>query len=430
MEPSSKRPRPSAPDGESLLGVLVIDGSQGEGGGQILRTSLTCAAITNRRVRIVKIRAGRPNPGLGKQHLVAVKAAAAVCGANLVGAALGSQELEFIPAGTGAIGGGELEFDIGSAGSTTLVLQTVIPILLFAKAPSRVIVKGGTHNPMAPPFEFLSESLTPLLATMGLHIELKLHAHGFYPAGGGRVEAIIQPIAATMPLTLEQRGEQVDPPRVVVLASRMKAGLLHEQTTALQALRISSTPPSVTTLTSSPGPGNAVLAVIRFQHITSMFTTVTDRLNSSAVTTTATSVASAVSAYLASTAPVDEHLADQLLLPMALVSGGSFRATMLSTHFHTNAAVLSMFFGPCVAYENLGGALGWRVTVTPAAGLRGSVPASSSSSVPSSSSEGGSSSSSSVEAAPATIPTTEAFGEQSRGDVEAEIAGEASAAPL
>ena len=167
--------------------MITIDGSQGEGGGQILRTALALAAITGTPVRVERIRARRPKPGLQRQHLVALQAAARVCNGHLQGAELNSREITFTPQ---APVSGTYVFDIGSAGSTTLVLQTVLPILLCADGPSSVGIRGGTHNSMAPPVEFLQESFLPVLHRIGVSATLDLERHGFYPAGGGSITSV------------------------------------------------------------------------------------------------------------------------------------------------------------------------------------------------------------------------------------------------
>ncbi len=163
-------------------GVIVIDGSRGEGGGQVLRTSLALSLCLEKPFRIVHLRARRPKPGLRRQHLACVRAAARIAGAEVKGAALGSRELEFAP---GSIRSGQYHFDIGSAGSTTLLLQAVLCALLRAPAPSTVVVEGGTHNPMAPPFEFLVTALLPLLNRMGAEVEAFLKGRGTTRAAAG-----------------------------------------------------------------------------------------------------------------------------------------------------------------------------------------------------------------------------------------------------
>ena len=163
--------------------IIKIDGSEGEGGGQILRTSLSLAMITGKPFHMINIRAGRKKPGLLRQHLTSVKAAAAISGAKITGAEMGSGELKFFP---GTVQGGRYQFAIGTAGSTTLVAQTLLPALMLAEHPSTITLEGGTHNMASPPFDFLAECYLPVLKTMGVSVEAEISRYGFYPAGGGQ----------------------------------------------------------------------------------------------------------------------------------------------------------------------------------------------------------------------------------------------------
>src|SRR5215210_615466 len=184
--------------------MLELDGSQGEGGGQILRSSLALSMVTGTAVRIRNVRARRSKPGLMRQHLVAVQAAARIGGAQVTGAEIGSSMLTFIP---GEVKPGEHVLSVGSAGSTTLVLQTVLPALLCAAEPSLLVLEGGTHNPLAPPFEFLDRAYLPLLNRMGPRVQAELERPGFYPAGGGRIVVSIEPAARLSGFELLERGE-------------------------------------------------------------------------------------------------------------------------------------------------------------------------------------------------------------------------------
>jgi RNA 3'-terminal phosphate cyclase (ATP) len=183
--------------------MIQIDGSLGEGGGQVLRTALALALVTGQPFRLEKIRAGRAKPGLLRQHLTAVQAAARIGAARVEGAVLGSTSLVFEP---GAIRPGNYHFDIGTAGSTTLVLQTILPPLLAAGGPSRLTLVGGTHNGLAPPFDFLARTFLPLLNRLGPAVAATLERPGFFPAGGGRLTAEIQPAPRLSPLCLGERG--------------------------------------------------------------------------------------------------------------------------------------------------------------------------------------------------------------------------------
>lgn len=185
------------------MSVISIDGSHGEGGGQILRTALSLSAVTGKPFAIENIRARRSKPGLMRQHLTAVKAAAAICGAKADGAEVGSTRLRFEP---GSLKAGEYAFNIGSAGSTSLVLQTVLPPLALADGASRVTLQGGTHNTGAPPFEFLDRAFLPLIRRIGFNADVELRRFGFYPAGGGEVRVEIQAPSTLEPLVIDERG--------------------------------------------------------------------------------------------------------------------------------------------------------------------------------------------------------------------------------
>jgi RNA 3'-terminal phosphate cyclase (ATP) len=325
---------------------LLIDGSQGEGGGQILRTSLALSAITRRPVRIVNIRAKRPKPGLSNQHLAAVRAAATLSRGKLVGDAVGSTELVFCP-GTEPIHGGKFNFEIGSAGSGTLVLQTVLPILLTAEMPSFVeIAKCGTHNPMSPPFDFLQESFVPQLKKMGITVEISLIKPGFYPAGGGCIRASISPIKRAFPFMLIDRGALINRSIVAAVSNLPQTVADRQIVAARKALNWTGVTCESARVKTSAGPGNYVIAKCEFENNTEIATGFSDRgVSAEAVAEVA---ATEMQAYLKTAAPVGEHLADQLLLPMVLASGGTFRCGVVSTHLTTNVDVIALFCGACI----------------------------------------------------------------------------------
>ena len=183
--------------------MITIDGSRGEGGGQVLRTSLALSLATGAPFRIEGIRAQRPKPGLLRQHLTAVQAAAAVGRARVEGAVAGASALTFSPDGVHA---GEYAFSIGTAGSATLVLQTILPPLLVAGGRSVVTLEGGTHNPWAPPFDYLERVFLPVVNRLGPRVAVTLERHGFYPAGGGRFTITIEPAPRLARLDLCDRG--------------------------------------------------------------------------------------------------------------------------------------------------------------------------------------------------------------------------------
>ena len=319
---------------------LVIDGSQGEGGGQILRTSLTLSMATGRPFRLERIRAGREKSGLLRQHLTAIQAAGTIAGADVIGAEPGSATLTFRPGVTCA---GEYAFAVGTAGSASLVLQTVLPALMRADGASTVTVEGGTHNPAAPPFEFLASSFAPLMGCLGAGLDVRLVRHGFYPAGGGCIEATIRPAAEWRPIELVDRGA-LRAKRMRVLLAHLPRHIGERELRVLEhRLGAPTEEARIEAIPSSPGPGNVVLVDIESDTVTEVFAGFGEAgVRAEAV---AERVAQNVRQYLAAGVPVGEHLADQLLLPLALGAGGRFRTLPLSRHSQTNADVIRAFTG-------------------------------------------------------------------------------------
>lgn len=339
--------------------LLTIDGSLGEGGGQILRSSLALAICLRRPFRIVNIRARRPKPGLRPQHLAAVRAAAAVCDARVDGAAIGAQALTFEP---GEVHAGAHEFRIGTAGSTSLVLQTVLPALLTASRSSDLRLEGGTHNPRAPTFECLAKAYLPLIARMGPRISIELERAGFEPAGGGVIHARVEPSGRLEPIELESRGS-LRRVAAEVLLSRLPTHIgVREATVLANELGIDIETVRVRTLDDSPGPGNVVTVFVESERVTDVFAEFGRR--GVPAERVAHGAALAAKQYLATDAPVGVHLADQLLLPLALAGGGSFVTLPPSTHTRTNIDVIQAFLAVdirCVAIDETGR---WRIEVT------------------------------------------------------------------
>ncbi|HVK56647.1 MAG TPA: RNA 3'-terminal phosphate cyclase [Burkholderiales bacterium] len=318
--------------------MLELDGSQGEGGGQILRTALTLAMCTGSPFRIESIRAKRSKPGLLRQHLTAVLAATEVCDAKTNGATIGSQSLEFIP---GKIKPGDYRFAIGSAGSCTLVLQTVLPALLFADGPSHVLLEGGTHNPFAPPFHFLERVYLPLLARMGAKVSLELKRFGFYPAGGGTISATINPVSRLEPLELLSRGERRSAQAESFIAGVPAHVAKRELEAIAKAFGWEDEQLLIRGLPNEQGPGNALFVTLEHENVTECFVAFGEKgVTAEAV---AKRVIGQVRDYTATTAAVGPYLADQLLLPLSLAGGGSFTASGLTQHALTNIEVIGKF---------------------------------------------------------------------------------------
>lgn len=326
--------------------MIVIDGSDGEGGGQVLRTSLSLSLITGRPFRIEKIRAGRSRPGVLRQHATAVEAACAIGGAECEELAVGATELSFTP---GKVTPGEHRFAVGTAGSTSLVFQTLLPALMLADGPSRLVLEGGTHNPSAPPFDFLDRSFLPLLRRMGPKVDVRLARQGFYPAGGGRIEADIEPVARLERLDLPDRGALKR-----VEARALIAALPGEIAVRELAVvgKILGWPEEVRRIEQLPeriGPGNVLMLEAEFEAVTEIATGF-GQLGISAEAV-AGKAAKRMRGFLASEAAAGPYLADQLLLPMALAGGGSFTTVKPSQHTRTNASIIQRFLDVAIDFE-------------------------------------------------------------------------------
>ncbi|MBY0550761.1 MAG: RNA 3'-terminal phosphate cyclase [Candidatus Obscuribacterales bacterium] len=320
--------------------MLHIDGSHGEGGGQIIRTSLALSLITGKPFRADNVRAGREKPGLQKQHLMSITAAAAIGGAETSGAKLGSKQFTFHP---GKIEPGEYQFRIGTAGSTGLVMQTILPPLLTCSAASTITIEGGTHNPWAPPFDFLEHTFLPALGMAGPQVTPALSQYGFYPLGGGEVVYRIVPQelrpfhldAVTAEYRMVCRVAVVNLP--IHIAERERETLLHE----LPELTAKGNRIDIIQPVNCKGQGNYIALHIERGALVETVTAIGGKgIRAEEV---AKSVASEAKAYLKSGAPVGEHLADQLLIPMALAGGGSYVTGELTMHTRTNIEVIKKF---------------------------------------------------------------------------------------
>ena len=317
--------------------LITIDGTQGEGGGQVVRTSLSLSAITGRPIHIDGVRGGRAKPGLMRQHLTAARAVAAICDGALGGDTLKSETLTLTP---GPIRADEYRFDIGTAGSTALVIQTVLPILLHADGPSTVTVTGGTHNLNAPSADYLMTTFIPCLSAMGADTDLELVQHGFYPAGGGEVRLRIKPWTDRRPMIADTRGE-TGPLSAHAIIANLRPSIATREIKALQRhLGIADERATVADVVAA-GPGNSVMVNVPNAVLTEQFTT--HGQHGIKAETLCKQLANDVQDYLVSEACVGEHLADQLLLPMALAAGGRFDTPDLSLHTRTNMDVIRAF---------------------------------------------------------------------------------------
>jgi RNA 3'-terminal phosphate cyclase (ATP) len=327
--------------------LITIDGSQGEGGGQILRTALTLSLITGRPLRMVNIRAKRKKPGLMRQHLTAVQAAAAIGAAETEGASAGSQSLLFHPQ---TIQGGDYRFAIGTAGSCTLVLQTVLPALLAAGVEARLHLSGGTHNPMAPPADFLQRAYIPVLRQMGSNIDMTLSRYGFYPAGGGEVELRLEAGSQWQPLHLLQRGELLEAEAEALIAALPVHIAERELETVRRTMGWEPSQLKLRGLNNHQGPGNALVATLEHEQITEVFTAFGEKGVSAEKV--AGKLCRQIKSYLKGGAPVGPHLADQLLLPLA-IAGGAFTTAKPTQHTLTNLQTINSFLPGCLDIEEL-----------------------------------------------------------------------------
>jgi RNA 3'-terminal phosphate cyclase (ATP) len=338
---------------------LVIDGSEGEGGGQILRSSLALSLITGKPFRLTKIRARRDRPGLQRQHLAAVLAAGRISNAEVNGDFVGSSDLSFTP---GKVVPGEYTIDIGTAGSTTLVLQTLLPPLILAAEPSLIHLTGGTHNPGAPTFDFLARAFVPLLNRMGPKVEVTMHAPGFYPQGGGRISALITPAAKLLPLHLVERGPIVRRRVRAVVVGLAREIAEREVRTLVALLRWPESDFQIEEVSPHVSRGNYLAVELESSQLIEVFTSLGQRGIPAEVV--ARYLVTLLNGYLASDAAVGHYLADQLLLPMALAEAGSYLATELSQHTLTHAEIIHRFLDIEPDFTPLSNRT-WRISIGP-----------------------------------------------------------------
>jgi RNA 3'-terminal phosphate cyclase (ATP) len=357
---------------------VEIDGAHGEGGGQILRTSLALSMITGRPLRMRQIRAGRAKPGLRRQHLACVQAAARLCSAYVTGDRVGSQELTFEP---GPIAGGpdaagpppragpeerlaedrargeiDLVVDIGTAGSTSLVVQTILVPAIAAGIALTARVLGGTHNPMAPPFDFLERVFVPHLRAMGADVTITLDRHGFAVGGGapgkvdwhddetpnrGQLTVTVGAGGALRPIELLTAGA-ITARRATAILARLPTHIGERELGVVrERLGFTAEDCRVLEIAGAGGPANLLLIEVEREGGRELVTRFGERgLRAEVV---ADRACAELDAFLRADVPVGEHLADQLLLPLAIAGGGRFRCAPLSSHAVTNIATIRRF---------------------------------------------------------------------------------------
>lgn len=350
--------------------MIEIDGSIGEGGGQVLRTALSLSCLTGRGFRIYNIRKSRSKPGLMRQHLMAVQSAARISGAEVEGDVLASSQLSFRPV---RVRSGEYSFDIGTAGSATLVLQTVIPPLLCAGAGSGVTVVGGTHVPFSPSWNYFSEIFWPSIERLGVRGALSLRSFGFYPRGGGRINCRIEPLAVPSALSLTERGRLL---RVggcsavgnlpVTIAERQARAA----SDALERGLIGEVPVRIETGEVRVfGQGTFIFLKAEYEHAVAGFTVLGER--GKPAERVGEEAAAELLEHHATGMPVDQHLADQLVLYLARARQASvFATSRITSHLETNLTVAGYFLPFETTISGTAGGAGW-VTIAPGAGRAG-----------------------------------------------------------
>jgi RNA 3'-terminal phosphate cyclase (ATP) len=321
--------------------MIELDGSFGEGGGQILRTSLALSLLTGRPFHLRNIRAGRSKPGLQPQHLMSVRAAGEVAQAQLRGASRDSTDLIFEP---GQVSAGKYHFAIGTAGATGLVLHTVyLPLALRGAAPSELVLEGGTHVPASPCFHFLDTTWRAYMNLLGIEVRLRLNRPGFYPRGGGRVDVTVQPCDKICGLKLLERGSLVSVTGISAVASLPIDIARRQARRAANRLRNTGLRPDIHEETWSGGPGTVLALTLDTYPAPTMFFGLGAR--GKRAERVADEAADQLLDYLAAApAAVDSHSADQIVLPLAMAEGPSeFRMGAVTSHLLTNIAVIRRF---------------------------------------------------------------------------------------
>jgi RNA 3'-terminal phosphate cyclase (ATP) len=343
--------------------TISIDGSMGEGGGQILRTSMALSCITGKRLHIENIRSARRNPGLAKQHVCCVQAACEICNGKSNGAGQGSKVLDFQP---GAVRGGKYYFDVGSAGSISLVMQTILPALFLADKSSIVSATGGTHNPLAPPYDFLSEAFLPAIGSAGFRCDCRLLKYGFFPAGGGKMTFNVQPRQQStsngyqiINLCQTTREFHIN---ALIYTAKLPIHIAQRQEKLLLQSGLDLKSIKHIEVTDSDGPGNAVCIRHCYYTRTTIFTEFGMRGKPSEEVID--KVVSLVKNFISSGAAVDCFLADQLLIYMAIANGGCYTTDKISNHTETNIEVIKKFLPVDFVKEQQGNYI--RVTCQPA----------------------------------------------------------------
>jgi RNA 3'-terminal phosphate cyclase (ATP) len=340
--------------------VIAIDGARGEGGGQILRTALALSLVTNQPFRLERLRARRKRPGLQRQHLVCVEAAAAIGAAETRGAELGSQTLTFVPR---RVSPGSYHFDIGTAGSTILVLQSVLPALMIANQASCLRLTGGTHNPLAPTYDFLERSFLPLLGRMGPRVDTILERAGYYPKGGGCISVLVRPAPRLKALRLLRRGPIQEITAMATVVGLRRHIAERELRVIAHTFGLGANQVDVRVENTDRGPANVVTIEVGSEYVREVFAAFGKR--GVPAERVAADCAAAAQRYCQANVATAEHLADQLLLPMALAGNGGILTTLRPTlHTLTNRDIIHRFLDTPIVLTQLDNDF-WRIDFGP-----------------------------------------------------------------
>jgi RNA 3'-terminal phosphate cyclase (ATP) len=342
--------------------LITLDGSSGEGGGQILRTALTLSMLTGRAFRIVKIRANRDKPGLRAQHAAAVEAAALLCNAEVTGGSIGSRDLTFRPA---SILPRDLSIGIGTAGATALILQTLhLPIALRAEGGVRLSLSGGTFNLAAPSYPFLETTWRAYMAAIGMPVSLRMPAAGYFPEGGGQLEAWIEP-GTPRPLVLENRGELIKI-RGVAETTNLHGGIGRRMVDRAIGRLVERGLPAEIEVRQNPGPGQGASIALVAEYAGAPPATFIGlgQKGKPAEAVADEAVEGLLENIEATEGAVDFHSADQILLPLAFAEGRSvYTVTHMTEHLRTNARTIGAFLDRPIRVEESDEGPGGRVIV-------------------------------------------------------------------
>jgi len=344
--------------------MLSIDGSFGEGGGQVIRTALALSCVTKTPIEIFSIRKGRKNPGLQPQHLASVRACAKIAKAEVQGGILGSTELKFMP---GDLTSGDHEFDVaeekGSAGSVSLVIQSILLPLLYCPGESQVTIKGGTQVPFSPPFDYLTNVWLPFLGILGVKAEAEIVKYGFYPKGGGEVRLKVKPVEKLQGINLLERGKLVSLSGISAVANLPEAIAQRQKQEAEKILSKENLVPQVETRqVNSVGAGTYFFLLAEFENSLAGFSSLGER--GKPAEKVAQEACQGLLEFVETQAAVEKHLADQILPYLALAKGeSSLTVSKITSHLLTNVGVVEKFLPVKVIVEGEIGKSG-KVTIS------------------------------------------------------------------